>query len=265
MTGHTVQMEAPNEWARACQIQQRFMQRSRSTVDGLDYSAQCRQVHALGGDFYDFVPLAQDRLAVAVGDASGKGLAAALMVANVQSSLRTASLFAGNDGPAVLEAVNRQVYEASLADRYATLFYSVFDALTHTLRYVNAGHNPPILIHRTRSATMAHNGRPLRYAHSNVLLEAGGAPVGMFPTWQYEEGAVELRPGDVLLAYTDGVTEATNPEGEEWGLEGIQEAVAKCGSRSSHEMVQGIFARLDEYTDGLQTDDATVMVLQVLH
>ncbi len=142
------------------------MQHLCPAIDTLDYSARCRQAQELGGDCYDFVPLPKNRLALAVGDASGKGLAAALMISNVQSSLRTAALLTGNDRAAVLGAVNRQVHASSLAERYATLFYGVFDGATRTLRYVNAGHNPPMVIRRDGSV---------------VWLETGGAPVGMFP------------------------------------------------------------------------------------
>jgi sigma-B regulation protein RsbU (phosphoserine phosphatase) len=224
------------------------MRHAWPAIDALDYSADCRQVHALGGDFYDFVPLAGNRLAIAVGDASGKGLPAALMISNVQSSLRTASLFAGNNGPAALDAVNRQVYGSSLADRYATLFYGVFDGEKRTLRYVNAGHHPPMVI---------------RQDNSILWLETGGAPVGMFPDWAYDEGAVELRPGDTVLAYSDGVVEALNPQGEEWGLEGLQRIALECDAQSAGDLVHAIFAAMDEYTQGFQTDDATVVALRV--
>lgn len=247
MTGHAVLPEITSEWLFASQVQTRFMQRSRSNVDGLDYDGRCRQMHAVGGDFYDFLPLAADRLAVAVGDASGKGLPGALMVSNLQSSVRTASFFAGENLPLTLEAVNRQVYESSLADRYATLFYSIFDVGTHTLRYVNAGHPPPMLIRRDNSI---------------VLLEAGGAPVGMFPTWKYEEGIIAIQAGDVILAYTDGVIEATNPEGEEWGFEGLRRALLEGHRRTSEDIVYTIFAALDDYTDGVQMDDVTVTALR---
>jgi len=214
----------------------------------LDYSAQCRQVHALGGDCYDFVPLADKRLAVMIGDASGKGLAAALMISNVQSSLRTAALLTGNDLAAVVAAVNRQVHASSLADRYATLFYGVFDAATRTLRYVNAGHNPPMVIRRDSST---------------VWLETGGAPVGMFPDWTYEEGVVQLNPGDLVLAYSDGVIEAVNPAGEEWGVESLRRAAAESDTQSADEIVHAIFATMDDFSRGRQTDDATVLALRV--
>jgi len=243
-----VEIESCSEWTAACEVQQRFLQYQEPVIDTLSYSARCRQVRELGGDAYDFVPLPHNRLALAVGDASGKGLAAALMISNVQSSLRTAAAFAGNDGAAVLEAVNREVHASSLPDRYATLFYGVFDGATRTLQYVNAGHNPPMVIRRHCSV---------------VRLESGCPPVGMFPNWTYEEGAVQLDPRDLVLAYTDGVTEAVNPAGEEWGEEGLLRAVAERDTQSADEMVEGIFRSMDEFSLGHQTDGATVMVLRV--
>src|ERR1700735_1345852 len=116
--------------------------------DSFHYSARCRQVRALGGDCYNFIPLKNHHLALVVGDASGKGLAAALMIANVQSSLRTAALFTGDDLAALFKVVNHQAYASSSEDRYATLFYGVFDGSTRTMRYVNAGHNPPVVMRR---------------------------------------------------------------------------------------------------------------------
>jgi phosphoserine phosphatase RsbU/P len=248
MSRNEVALETTTEWTVACEVQRRFMQHSGPTLDTLEYSAECRQVQELGGDFYDFVPLPDNRLALAVGDASGKGLAAALMVSNVQSSVRTAASFTGSNGPAAVRAVNHQVYESSLPDRYATLFYGIFDKARYTLRYVNAGHNPPMVVRRDGSI---------------LWLETGGAPVGMFSDWVYEEGAVQLEPGDMVLAYTDGVTEALNPDGEEWGVEGLRSAVAECGARSAEDVVHAIFRLMDDFSRGCQSDDATVVALQV--
>jgi hypothetical protein len=187
MTTNELIVDVSQDWVLACDVQQRFMQRLGRASDFVDYGARCRQVRALGGDCYDFIPLADDHLALVVGDASGKGLAAALMIANVQSSLRTAALFTGNDLAALLKTVNQQAYTSSLANRYATVFYGVFDAVTRTLHYVNAGHNPPLV---------------LRSDGSIDWLETGGAPVGMFPDSNYEESIVQLDPGDLVIAYT---------------------------------------------------------------
>lgn len=248
MSTESVLIDVSGEWMAAREVQQRFMQRLGPVTDTLDYSAGCRQVHELGGDFYDFAPLPNNRLALAVGDASGKGLAAALMTANVQSSLRTAALLTGQDLAASLDAVNRQVHSSSLAERYATLFYGVFDRASQILRYVNAGHHPPMVI---------------RPDGSIDWLETGGAPVGMFPDWVYEEGAVQLGSGDVVVGCTDGVIEAVNPAGEDWGSEGVRSAVSESDARCADELVRVIFRSMDEFSRGCQTDDATVVVLRI--
>jgi phosphoserine phosphatase RsbU/P len=248
MTSDTLVVDVSRDWLTACEVQQRFMQQPAPSTGNLSFSAQSRQLRALGGDCYDFLPLSDSRLAFVVGDASGKGLAAALMISNVQSSLRMAASFTGNDGPAALSAVNQQVHSSSLADRYATLFYGVFDGATRTLRYVNAGHNPPMVLRR--------NG-------SILWLEAGGAPVGMFPDSTYEEGAVQLSPGDLVIAYTDGVTEAVNPAGQEWGLEGLRKAAMESLGRSADDIVRAIFASVDEFSRECPIDDTTIVVLRV--
>jgi sigma-B regulation protein RsbU (phosphoserine phosphatase) len=193
-----------------------------------------------------------DRLALVVGDASGKGLAAALMIASVQSSLRTAALFTGNDLAALLKIVNLQAYASSLDDRYATVFYGVFDRATRTLRYVNAGHNPPVV---------------LRDDGSVDWLEPSGAPVGMFPDSNYQESVLQLNPGDLVIAYTDGVIEATNSGGEEWGVQGLLKATAAWEPHcpeGAEGLVQSIFNSMDDFSRGCQTDEATLAVLRVV-
>jgi len=251
MTTDELVVDVSQDWNLACDVQQRFMQGLGRTSNSVDLSARCRQLRALGGDCYDFMPLGDDRVALVIGDASGKGLAAALMIANVQSSLRTAALFTGDDLPALLKAVNRQAYTSSLADRYATLLYGVFDGATRTLRYVNAGHNPPAVLRRDGSIDW---------------LQTSGAPVGIFPDSNYEESVARLNPGDLVIACTDGVIEATNPAGEEWGVEGLLRASATWAHRydeSAEDLVRLIFNSMDDFSSGRQIDDATVAVLQV--
>ena len=248
MASAAIASNAGSEWLAASEVQQRFMQHGLPKVTTVSYSARCRQVNELGGDCYHFMSLPENRVAIAVGDASGKGLAAALMISNVQSSLRTAALFNGNDTAATVDVVNRQVCDASLDDRYATLFYGVFDASTRRLHYVNAGHNPPIVIRRDGSVQK---------------LEAGGAPVGIFPEAGYEAGTVQLHSGDLVVAYTDGVVEARNAAGAEWQIEGLSRAAAGCDTRSVEAIVDAIFSAMDQYSCGVQSDDATVAVLRV--
>jgi len=251
MTTDDVVVDVSQDWALACDVQQCFMQGPGRTTGWLDYSARCRQLRALGGDCYDFMPLGDDLLALVVADASGKSAAAALMMASVQSALRTAALFTGNNLATLLRIVNLQVYTSSPADRYATVFYGVFDRTTRMLRYVNAGHNPPAV---------------LRADGSVHWLEPSGAPVGMFPDSEYQESEIQLQPGDLVIAYTDGVVEATNPAGEDWGVNGLLEATAAWESRcrqGAEDLVESIFNSMDAFSRGRQTDDATLAVLRV--
>jgi sigma-B regulation protein RsbU (phosphoserine phosphatase) len=242
----TMVVDVSQDWATACDVQQRFMHHAVPTGAGISYAARCRQLRALGGDCFDFLPLAQDQLAFAIADASGKSLPAALMIANVQSSMRTAASFVGNDPAAVLGAVNRQLHTASLPDRFATLFYGVFDAASHTLRYANAGHNSPMVIRRDGSIAWP---------------AVGGLPLGLLTDSTYDEGAIPVHPGDTVIAYTDGVIEAVNPSGEEWGVDGLMKAAVKSKAQHADELVDAIFYALEEFSRGRQTDDATVAVL----
>jgi sigma-B regulation protein RsbU (phosphoserine phosphatase) len=252
MTSDEFVVDVNQDWMLACAVQQRFMHGLGRGSRSLDYSARCRQVRALGGDCYDFTPLADDRVAFVVGDACGKGLPAALMIANVQSSLRTAALFTGDDPATLLKVVNRQAYSSLPEDRYTTLFYGVFDGAVRTLRYVNAGHNPPVVVRRDGSIDW---------------LEAGGPPVGMFPDSTYEEKVVRLEPGDFVIAYTDGVIEATNPSGEVWGVQGLLRAAtawAPKRNEDAEDLVRLIFNSMDDFSRRYQSDDVTLAVLRAV-
>ena len=251
MTTDEMVVDVSQDWVLACDVQQGFMQAPCTVSNSFDYSARCRQVRALGGDCYNFIAHQDDCLALVVGDASGKGLAAALMIANVQSSLRTAALFTGDDLAALLKVVNHQVYTSSSKDRYATLFYGVFDSSTRILRYVNAGHNPPIVIRRDGSIH---------------CLEIGGAPVGLFADSEYGQGSVQIETGDLVVAFTDGLIEATNQDGEEWGVQGLLKAAASAAqcSQDAGDLVNLSFNSMDDFSKGHQTDDATLAVVRVI-
>ena len=251
MTIENMVVDVSQDWVLACDVQQGFMKAPCTVSEFLDYSAHCRQVRALGGDCYSFIPLKSDQLALVVGDASGKGLAAALMIANVQASLRTAALFTGDDLAALLTAVNHQAYTSSLADRYATLFYGVFDNSKRMLRYVNAGHNPPVVLRRDGSVE---------------CLDTCGAPVGMLPDSVYEEKSVKLEAGDLVIAYTDGLIEAANQDGEEWGIEGLLGTAIHAAKDADDVggLVDYVFQSMDEFSQGRQADDATFAAVRVI-
>ncbi|MGP8227470.1 MAG: PP2C family protein-serine/threonine phosphatase [Terracidiphilus sp.] len=248
MTTDDQVVDVSQDWFQACSVQERFMRGSAGDHCNVDYSASCRQLRALGGDCYDFSSFSDGRLAMLVGDASGKGVAAALLMANIQASLRTASVFTGDNLPALLRIVNLQVCASSLDSRYATLFCGVLDRGARTLRYVNAGHNSPLVLHRDGSLDW---------------LEPTGAPVGLFPDAIWHEGVIQLNPGDLVLVYTDGVTEALSPSGEEWGTGGLLQAAKTRSAQPADELVRSILESMDKFSQGVQTDDATVAALRV--
>jgi sigma-B regulation protein RsbU (phosphoserine phosphatase) len=248
MISEPMVVDVSQDWVAACDLQERFMEIPCAKAQTLTCTARCRQVRALGGDCFQLVHLPGRRIALAIADASGKGLAAALIGANVQSSLRTAGLFAPKDPAAVVSAVNRQLHACSPADRYATLFYGVFDEERWTLQYVNAGHNPVVVIGRSGAV---------------VDLEACGPPVGLFADTVYQSHSIRLYPGDLMVAYTDGIVEATNTAGEEWGVEGLLGAVKGCRPRQPENVVDAAFAGLDVFSGGNQSDDATILAALV--
>src|SRR5579875_2798965 len=243
MITESVVVDVSREWVVASGLQERFMEIPSATNQRLTYHGRCRQMRALGGDCFHFVNLHGRLVALAAADASGKGLPAALIIANVQSSLHTAALFAPEDPAAVVTAVNRQLHACSPADRYATLFYGVFDENTRTLHYVNAGHNPALVIRRDEAVSW---------------LEASAPPVGLFTKTVYQSQAVPLYPSDLIVAYTDGFIEATDAAGEEWGVARLLAAVKRCHPRQPESIVEGAFAALDEFSGGNQSDDATI-------
>jgi sigma-B regulation protein RsbU (phosphoserine phosphatase) len=248
MITESVVTDVSQDWVVACGLQERFMEIPRAKTQRLAYRGRCRQMRALGGDCFHFVDLPGRHVAIAVADASGKGLPAALIIANVQSSLRTAAWFAPEDPGAVVTAVKGQLHACSPADRYATLFYGVFDEDTRTLHYVNAGHNPVMVI---------RGGGDLTW------LEASAPPVGLLTEAVYLEQAVPLYPGDLIVAYAYGFVEATNTAGEERGVAGLLAAVKRCCPRQPEGIVESAFVALDEFSGDNQTDDATILAAMV--
>jgi len=249
MTTDDVVVDVSQDWLQACSVQEHFMRGPARNNCHVDLSASCRQMRALGGDCYDFACLGDGRITMLVGDASGKGVAAALMMASVQASLRTAAQFSGDNLAGLFRVVNVQACASSLADRYATLFYGVLDRVTLTLRYVNAGHNPPFVIHR--GGTLDR-------------LEPSGAPVGLFPDATWSEDVIHLHPGDLVLAYTDGVIETSSPSGQEWGINGLLQAAEAARMQPADELVRSILDSMDAFSGGVQIDDATVAILRAI-
>ncbi|HET6220203.1 MAG TPA: GAF domain-containing SpoIIE family protein phosphatase [Acidobacteriaceae bacterium] len=236
----------------AREVQERLFPQKLPVIAGLDYAGHCRPALGVGGDYYDFLALPQGHLGIAIGDVSGKGIAAALMMASLQASLRSEATRAPENLGAAVANINRLVYEASASNRYATFFYGQYDPIHGSLDYVNAGHNPPMLFRATDKG-----GEVMR-------LEPGGTVVGLLEDAYYQQGFVRLSPGDVLIAFTDGISEAMNLADEEWGEDSLINSTRACGLRTAQEMMECIFAAATQFAGSApQHDDMTLVVLRV--
>jgi sigma-B regulation protein RsbU (phosphoserine phosphatase) len=232
----------------AREVQERLFPQSYPAIEGLDYSGYCRPAHGIGGDYYDFLQLPGGKLGIAIGDVSGKGIAAALLMASLQASLRGQAI-AGKDNLACLMTnVNRLVFEASTPSRYATFFYAEFDPRTRELGYVNAGHNPPFIL-REREV---------------IPLGEGGPVVGLLPGARYEQAACSMLPGDLLILFTDGITEAMTRAEDEWGEDRLIAAVREYSQLDSVHIIQAVFRAVDAFTGSAQQyDDMTLLVMKL--
>jgi phosphoserine phosphatase RsbU/P len=237
----------------AREVQERLFPQNMPPVPGLDYCGHCRPALGVGGDYYDFVALPGDGLGIAIGDVSGKGIAAALLMASLQASLRGQTLRepgdTGSDLATIMRHVNKLVYDASSSNRYATFFYAQYDSASRLLSYVNAGHNPPVVLRGSEV----------------IRLEASGAVVGLLPNCPYGEGSVQLQVGDVFLAFTDGISEAMNPEEEEWGEDAMIAAAAGYSTLTARQTLDHLMTDADAFARGAkQHDDMTLVVARVV-
>ena len=230
-----------------------FTEQVTPPVTGLDYGGRCRTALGVGGDYYDFLVLPEGMLGIALGDVSGKGIAAALMMASLQASLRAEAPRAAGDISGMIARVNQMVYEASAEDRYATLFYAQYDPTARRLMYVNAGHNPPI-VYRTSS-----KDRQLER-----LNREGGPVVGLMPDCSYGQAEITLASSDVVILYTDGISEAMNPSLEEWGEKRLLAAVREIEGFCAEEIITHLIGAATAFAAGApQSDDMTLVVLRV--
>jgi sigma-B regulation protein RsbU (phosphoserine phosphatase) len=235
----------------AREVQERLFPQTLPPIAGVEYAGACRPALGVGGDYYDFLALPGGQLGIAIGDVSGKGIAAALMMASLQASLRGEATRAPENLATLMSNVNRLVYEASSSNRYATFFYGQYNPSTRQLAYVNAGHNPPMLFHGA--------GKDFRLSR----LETGGTVVGLLESFPYEQGSLRIEPGDVFIAFTDGISEAMNNTDEEWGEPALIQTVKACSDLSPSETITRIMHAADTFVAGAkQHDDMTLVVLR---
>ena len=235
----------------AREVQEHLFPQRLPSVPDLDYCGRCRPAREVGGDYYDFLELREGRLGIAIGDVSGKGIGAALMMANLEASLR-ALTSVGHDLAELMQQINSLVYEASSANRYATLFYAEYDPRNRQLSYVNAGHNPPLILRKSAAAWQVFR------------LETGGPVVGLLRQC-YQQGSVPLESGDLIVLFTDGISESMNAGDEEWGEDRLIEFAKTCHGLPASEVMTRTLAAAEGFAAGAsQHDDMTLVVLRVL-
>lgn len=236
----------------AREVQQHLFPQHFPAIPGLDYSGICRPAREVGGDYYDFLELPEGRLGIAIGDVSGKGIGASLMMASLGASLRGQAAVVENLTQ-LIERVNNLVYQASTANRYATFFYAEYNPGNRQLSFVNAGHNPPVIVRRSNRG------------YEVFRLDASGLPIGLLPKSSYEQGAFALESGDLLVLFTDGISESMNSDDEEWGEERLIELAKTCTGMPAIEAMNCIVTAAQSFAAGApQHDDMTVVVLRVI-
>ena len=236
----------------AGEVQKASFPQELPIIPGLQCARFYKPAHVVGGDYYDFLPLGDGRWGIAIGDVSGKGIGAALVMASLQASLRAQTLHAASNIETLMRNVNRLVRESSPAEFFASLFYAEYQPVSRVLRFVNAGHNSPVVLRQ------GYAQRQLLTLHSEVV------PVGVLEDSDYTSKTFQLEPGDLLVAYTDGVTESENSEGTAFGQERLKTILCNSTAQDPHEILGDILDQLSAHSAGCaQADDITLLVLRV--
>jgi sigma-B regulation protein RsbU (phosphoserine phosphatase) len=251
----------------ATDVQNQLFPRSAPKMRTIELIGVCQAARMVSGDYYDYLCLPDGNLAVAIGDVAGKGISAALLMASIQSIMRT-QLAAGLERSAavgnghtttrvstsgIVAQLNRQLYASTAPEKYATFFFGVYEENSRVLTYTNAGHLPPLILRAGASGS-----QPL-------LLEVTGTVVGAFPSITYEEQTIEIQSGDLLIAYTDGITEPENAYGEEFGVERLAETALRYQNSEPKEIVAKIMEAVAHWSTSPELpDDMTVVIARGL-
>ena len=238
--------EQEEELKRAREIQQMLLPSSLPQLAGVQIAGAWQPAREVGGDYFDVIQLDKDRLGICMGDVAGKGITAALLMANLQASFRA---FASSEASpqVVCTKLNKFLCANVASGKFVTFFYAVLDADARTLTYENAGHSPGLLLRSNGTAE---------------TLRGGGAVLGALPHWTYQDYTAQLQPGDQLLLSTDGITEAENAKLEEFGEERLL-ATARARDGSALETQRAIMQQVTAFCGGNFRDDATLLVLRI--
>jgi sigma-B regulation protein RsbU (phosphoserine phosphatase) len=241
------QMEHELQMAR--DIQQSLLPKENPKIPGTSIAGLSFPAREVGGDYFDFIPLGEKRIGVVIADVSGKGVPASLLMSNIQATLRVQALSSKSPGDCITEA-NTALHKSTASDKYATLFYGILDMEQKTFTSTNAGHNPPMLMNKDACCRR---------------LETGGIVLGMMSDVPFEDETVPLNSGDLLLMFSDGITEAMNDREEEFGEERLIELLGEHGALQPEELLEKIVSRVKDYSSGTQQqDDMTLVAIKIL-
>lgn len=229
----------------AREVQRKLLPQNPPPLATLDYGGLSVPARVVGGDYYDFLELAPGHLGLVLADVSGKGFPAALLMANLQATLRSQFRLATQDLPGILQSVNSLFQENSEPGRYATLFVAHYDDVQRRLSYVNCGHNPPLLVHSNGDVE---------------LLKPTATVLGLFSHWDCTVTEVRLGSGDALVMYTDGVTEAENGNGEEFGVQRLLDVLRSNADMPASVLLNRAVSAVESFRAGEQEDDMTLVI-----
>jgi sigma-B regulation protein RsbU (phosphoserine phosphatase) len=228
-------------------VQQKLFPRQGAVFQDLAYAGRCAPAREVSGDYYDFLDLGPGRLGIVLADVSGKGVPAALLMANLQASFRMQTENGSREPSALLKSVNRLFYDSTSPENFATLFFGDYDAATHRMRYVNCGHLPPFLI---------------RADGAVERLQPTATVLGAFQKWGCEAGDIELSSRDTLVLFTDGVTEAESASGDDFGDSRLEAVVKSARAEHPDVIIDKVIAAVQSFSAGYQEDDITVVAVQ---
>src|SRR5947209_5141153 len=231
----------------AANVQQKMFPRKLRRLESLDYAGHCVPAREVGGDYYDFLDGSDRAMGFVLADVSGKGVPAALLMANLQACFRSQPPELLDRPSDMLRLVNKHFFESTTAERFATLFFGIYDDRTRRMRYVNCGHCPPLLLRATGALER---------------LGPTATPLGAFVNWKCREAETELRSGDTLLLYSDGVTEAGIDGAEEFGEDRLAHALRVNQWQPAEALVQAIVEDVADFSAGSRSDDVTVVAIR---
>ena len=246
---HEAELRTAQEIEIAKQVQSRLFPQIRPDAKTLEYAGLCLQARHVGGDYFDFLDLGQRRLGLVIGDVSGKGIAAALLMANLQANLRSQCAVALSHPELFLRNVNRLFYENTVDSAYASLFFAEYDDDSRRLSYANCGHLAGLIVHPDNTCDR---------------LESTGTLLGLFEPWEFSMADCDLAKGDLLALYTDGVTEASNEAGGEFGEELLIENLRKRRELACDDLVKELVAEVRTFSPHEQADDITMIVAKCI-